>query len=52
MVGGLGPALLATAPGTLVLNDVFDQPPYSLGIDSPSTAVGLATFVAVVLTAS
>jgi PAS domain S-box-containing protein len=44
--GGLGPGLLATAVGGLVIDYYFEQPQHSLAITSWGTVLRLAVFVA------
>lgn len=45
--GGLGPALLAAAVGTLAIDYFFETPPYTLQITSERTVLDLASFLLV-----
>ena len=43
--GGLGPALVSTTVGFLVLDYLFESPPYGFEVTAPSTLLSLAGFL-------
>jgi two-component system sensor histidine kinase KdpD len=43
--GGLGPALLSTSVGFLVLDYLFESPPYGFEVTAPSTLLSLIGFL-------
>jgi len=52
IVGGLGPALVASAAGSVLLNYFFTSPLYTLRIQRPSGIVAIVVFAAVALMVS
>jgi two-component system sensor histidine kinase KdpD len=52
IVGGLGPALLASAAGSVLLNYFFTSPVHTLRIHQASEVVAIAVFAAVALMVS